>query len=801
MPGMDPRSEELLELGAVRERLAAECAFAGGRERALALAPSPDPAEVAARRAETEEAVLLDQAGLSPPAGANDVRADARMAERGGLLDPDALGAIGATAEVAVEAARAVALQAEAAPRLAARLDLVEQGPLLALRAALTAALDERGGIRDTASPELARVRRELAGARAAAADTLRDLARRLRPHLQETFVTERGGRPVLAVKASSRSAVPGLVHDTSGSGQTLFVEPLALLEANNRVRELQAGERHEEERVLAALSAQVAERAGALREAHDALAALDLAMAMAILGRRWSACPVEPADEVLLEAARHPLLDPGEAVPVDLDLRGLRALVVTGPNTGGKTVALKTLGLLAMLHQCGLRVPAMRARMPVFDAVLADIGDEQSIERSLSTFSGHVRRLVAILEAAGERSLVLLDEVAAGTDPIEGAALAQAVLERLVGRGALVLTTGHQPELKAWASATPGVANAAVGFDPRTLSPTYELRLGEPGASHALAIAERLGLDAEVIAGARGALGTERVAVEELLAEAGTARARAGDALAQAEAERDAAAAELERVHAREAELAEQLARTRAGAAEERARARREAEAELAGLTGQLAELRAEIAQARREEAARRRERRGGEERGRERDRRLGAADAATGAAREALAAMSRPIGPAAPLAVGDMVLDPLLGVRGRVVALEGGQAEVQGPTARLRVPAERLVQERAAPEPAAPPPVRVDVVARPGAAAPEIDIRGQRAEEARAEVRERIDAASMAGLRQVRVIHGKGTGALRAAVREELARHPLVARAEPASPQEGGEGATLAMLREDEA
>jgi DNA mismatch repair protein MutS2 len=796
---VDARSEELLELDAVRRRLAEGTAFAGGRALALGLEPSPDPGEVARRQDETEEALRLDQAGVPSPGGARDVRPAVASAVRGGRLEAAALGEVQATCEAAVEAARGVMARSDDAPLLASRLGEVEQATLEALAHALDAALDGRGGVRDTASPELARARRELAAAQAAAAELMRALGRRLRAHLQETFVTERSGRPVLAVKASSRSAVPGLVHDTSASGQTLFVEPLEMVDANNRVRERQAAERHEEERVLVALSIAVAERGAAVTAAVEALAVLDLALARAALSRRWDGCPVAPGDEVELLAARHPLLDPAVAVPVDLDLRGLRALVVTGPNTGGKTVALKTLGLLALVHQCGLRPPAARARLPVFDRVLADIGDEQSIERSLSTFSGHLRRLIAILEAAGPRSLVLLDEVAAGTDPVEGAALAQAVLERLMARGALVTATGHQPELKAWASATAGAANAAVGFDPRDLSPTYELRLGEPGASHALAIAERLGLDPEVVAAARRGLGAERRAVEELLAEAAEARVRAASEREAAASEREAANAASRRVGEREAELEEQLRRMRAGAAAERAAARAEAETELAGLSAELAELRAEIAAARREEGARRAAAASADARARmregERDRRLGAASERVGRARAALAAAA-PAAASGPIAVGDDVLDPELGFRGRVIALESGQAEVQGQGARLRLPAARLVPDRAPPASEEPAPVRVDVVSRPGAAAPEIDVRGQRAEEARATVRERIDAASLAGLPRVRVIHGRGTGALRAAVREELARHPLVGRVDPAPPEEGGDGATLVEL-----
>ncbi|MDX6645166.1 MAG: mismatch repair protein MutS2, partial [Miltoncostaeaceae bacterium] len=604
--GGDAHSAELLELPAIRELLAAQASFAGSRELALALTPSSDPAEVARLREETEEAIALGDEGVSPPGGARDLRPAIRAASAGARLDEPALADVGDTCRAAIALRSAVLAQAAVAPRLAARLEPLEEPVLAAVASAIEAALDERGEVRDAASPDLAQARRRLARARAAAGETLRQLAQRLRPHLQESFVTERAGRPVLAVKASARGAVPGLVHDSSGSGQTLFVEPLELVEATNRVRELAAVEREEVERVLAALTAVVAARAGALTATADALAQTDLAMARGELGRRMGGAAVEPADEVELIGARHPLLDPGRAVPVDLPLRGVRALVVSGPNAGGKTVALKTLGLAALMHQCGLRVPARRARLPVFDRVLADIGDEQSIARSLSTFSAHVRSLIGILEVAGERSLVLLDEVAGGTDPHEGAALARAVLEALMDRGALVLATSHHPGLKEWASGTEGALNAAVGFDPRSLRPTFELRLGEPGASHALAIAEQLGLEAQVVRRARTALGPEREAIERLLADAEGARRDAAEAAEAARAERDEAERGRRRVAAREADLLAEVERVRGEAAAERARARADAEAELGTAGRELAALRVEIAAARRAEEER---------------------------------------------------------------------------------------------------------------------------------------------------------------------------------------------------
>ncbi len=799
---MDQRSAELLELPAVRERLAGRTHFAGGRELALALAPSAEPREVARHVAEVEEAILLTDLGVAGPGGAADIREATADAARGARLDPDQLAAVLATIRIALELRAAVLEHGESAPLLADRIRFIVVPALTRVEGALDRALDPHGGIADTASPELANLRRRLGQARRAAGDLLRQLAARLRSHLQEGFTTERGGRPVLAVKASSRSAVPGIVHDSSGSGSTLFVEPLPLIEANNHVRELAAQEAEEVNRILAMLSGLIAQERAHLDVAVEELAHLDLRLASASLSRAWDGCRVEPSDEVEVTGARHPLLAPSGAVPIDLPLRGVRALVVSGPNTGGKTVALKTLGLFSMLHQCGLRVPARSASLPVFDRVLADIGDDQSIAESLSTFSAHVRRLMAIMDAVGPRSLVLLDEPAAGTDPDEGARLAQAVIGRLVDDGALVLATTHHPEVKEWASAAEGARNAAVAVDLRDLRPLYTLTMGEPGASHALGIAEGLGLDPDVVAAARAAATPARRQLEALLADAATARAAADDEL-RAAREARARAQEAERAAAdRAADLERRIARSKERADAERLAARERAEAELAQAARELAELRREIAAARKEEARRSdavRQAAAGDPHERARDRRLGEASRRAARAREALSAPAErvpeaPAGP--PPEVGDHVIDTLTGVRGRVVALRGGRAEVQGESARMRVPLDRLrvdaaaaraTERREPPRPAMPvgPPVAADV-----------DVRGRRAEETRAEVRTRVDGAAVAGVDRLRVIHGHGTGALRAVVREELARHPLVARAEPAPPDEGGDGATIAHL-----
>ena len=782
---MDENALAALELPAVARRLAEATWTAPGAELARALAPSSDPDEVARRQALTAEAIALVEASVEPPLrGIEDVRAAAERAALGGMLSPAELSGIGTTVSGALAAQAALDGQAEVAPllnELAAAID-----PELRQVAESIGSRVEADGsdLKDGASPELRRLRRQLREGRGRIADELRRLARRkgVQEHLQEDFITQRGGRPVLAVKAGSRSSVPGVVHDASSSGETLFVEPFEIVELSNRQSEAAGAEREEVERILRELTAAVGERAGDVRLLVEAAAEIDLALARGILSRRWRGAPVEPSSEVSLVGARHPLLDPASAVPIDLELGSLRALVISGPNTGGKTVALKTLGLAALLHQAGLRPPASRAALPVFDTVLADIGDPQSIEMSLSTFSGHVRALIAVLGAATDRSLVLIDEVASGTDPVEGSALAQALVARLAGQARLTVVTTHHPELKDWASATDGVANAATALDPETHEPLYRIALGRPGTSHALATAERLGVDAAVVDDARTRVAPERLRVADLLAEAESAERTAAETRAEAEAERAEASALTEAARRREAELADEIQRVQASAERERELALTAVEEELGEARAELAALRDEIRTARRlqEQVGS-----GGSTAERDRDRRLGEASRRATGAEQALRSLRRPLPLAGPLAPGDPVEAPDLGVRGTIASIEGSEAEVVGVGGqRIRVPVARLqADERGgAAEGASPSGVTIVAGARSDVS-DQLDLRGRRADEAREAVRAFLDDAALAGLGTVRVVHGRGTGAVRAAVRDELSRHPLVEGFEPDS------------------
>ncbi len=768
---MDAAALAALELPAIVDRLATFASTEYGAELARELAPSADRATVVRRQELTSAAVsVLDGDAVPELAGIRDVRAAAERSTRGGLLRPDELRSIAVSVGVALEASRVLR-----EPALAALLEPVD--PRLAgLAAEIVRRIEEDGSdVRDTASQRLRKLRTELRNGGARVRDELARVARSsdVRDALQESFLAERGGRPVLAVRVAARSKVPGVVHDASSTGQTLFVEPFAVVELNNRLAEAAADAREEVERILGELSSAVASKADALRVLVEATGALDLALAGAGLSRAWGGTRVEISDAVRLVRARHPLLDPATAVPIDLELGAVRALVISGPNTGGKTVALKTIGLAALLHQSGLRPPADAAVLPVFDQVLADIGDRQSIEMSLSTFSAHLSALVSILDSAGERSLVLLDELAAGTDPEEGSALAQALLARLVRQARLTVATTHFAELKEWASASDEAVNGATGFDPDTDEPLYRVALGRPGTSHALRIAERLGLDRAVVADARRRVAPERLRTAELLAEAEAAERAAASVREELE---DA----LGRARAREAELEQDRQKAQASLDRARREAISETERELAEARAELRALRDDLRKARRDT------------RGPEQDRLLGSATERATRAERSLRDLSGPLPAGGPLAKGDPVEAPDVGVRGTIASIRGEDAEVIGATGqRVRIPLARLRPSRErAPEDRGPA-VQVRTSARSDVS-DQLDVRGLSGQDAREQVRRLVDDAALAGLREVRVVHGRGTGALRTAVREELTGHPLV----EGHTADADDGATVASL-----
>src|SRR5438067_2543822 len=543
---MDEFAVETLEFDAVRELLARHTSFSAGRALALSLVPSPILEEAQRRQAATAEALRLP--GLRPAlhlGGVHDIRPLVERAEVGGSLAPDELLDVASTVRAARAWRRGLAPLSDETPTL---LELAEAylSDHPGLAEDIQDAIGEGGEVLDSASPALGRIRTELRGAHDRLVSRLREIMSvpPFRDVVQDPVVTQRNGRYVIPIRAESRGQVPGIVHDQSASGATLFVEPLAVVEMGNRWRTLILEEEREIERILRALSQEVGEQADALASSVEGLAQIDLARAAAALAEQQHASAPNlvglprPAGQTVLKlvTARHPLLV-GNVVPISLELGGdFDILLITGPNTGGKTVALKTAGLLSLMAQAGLFVPADEGSVvAVFGRVQADIGDEQSLQQSLSTFSSHISRIVRMLRDADSCSLILLDELGAGTDPQEGAAIARALLDFLRARGAYVVATTHYPELKSYAESTERVQNASVEFDIQTLSPTYRLMIGTPGRSNALAIAERLGIPREVLDVARGYVAPHVRETEALLEDIARERELAEDARTRA--------------------------------------------------------------------------------------------------------------------------------------------------------------------------------------------------------------------------------------------------------------------------
>jgi DNA mismatch repair protein MutS2 len=784
---MDEKSIHLLELAKVLHRLEAHAAFSASKELARGLAPTTDLNQARrSQRATSEARRLLAVRPELTVGGAHVVRGAADRAARGAVLEPAELLDLKSTLISARNLARLFTRLEPPSPELsavAARLDVP-----VGLIEAISRILDDHGQVVDSASEKLAEVRHDLRLAH----DRLRSKLDRLVHDpktvamLQEPIVTQRDGRFVVPLRAEFKGQLKAVVHDQSSSGATLFVEPLAVVELNNQVRQLELAERDEIRRILAELSTEVGAAAEAIRRTVGALAELDLALARARYAEELAAEEPElhaiepqpgrahPGSVLRLRQARHPLLDPATAVSIDLTLdEQTFALVITGPNTGGKTVALKTAGLLALMAQCGLHLPAAPdSALSVFDGVFADIGDEQSIEQSLSTFSGHIAAIIRILDQAGPASLVLLDELGAGTDPEEGSALARAILGTLVERRVTSLVATHYPELKAFAHATPGVRNASVEFDLASLRPTYHLAVGLPGRSNALAIASRLGLPDDVVERARQMVDPGALRAEGLLDEIHRQREEARQARREAEAARlqaEALRAELRlRLEGIEVERAAILEGARQEAAEE---AREVFE--------QASELRRRLSRA---------------------GQPLAAVKAAAAAAEELVQQTAEPVAPVAPapadpLRVGDAVHLRSLGSEGVLLALGDDQAEVQVGRLRVRASVADLGPTRRATVSPAPRP-KQGLTPTPTAGSMEVDLRGMTVEEALEALDRQLDSAYLAGLPSLRVIHGKGTGRLRQAIRQALRGNPYASGFESGKHAEGGEGVTVVRL-----
>ncbi len=753
---ISPRTLEVLEYGKIKAMLAERAPTAGGAEAALALLPSDDY-EIALRRQQrtTDAKKLCDVKGTPPFCGVKDIYDSVGRAQKSAVLSPAELIEIGRVLSAARQLTDYIADKSfeTSLDDVFARL-----APNRFLENKIKTAIVSEDLIADEASRELADIRRKIRAANNRIKEALsRFVSGAGSKYLQENIVTERNGRYVVPVKAEYRGEVKGLVHDTSASGATVFVEPAAVLEANNELRLLQSKEQKEIERILSELSADTAAFGSTLLQDYQTITDLSLVFACASLSYEMRGAPPHLTRErcVRLFRARHPLIERDKVVPIDADLSGFDTLVITGPNTGGKTVTLKTIGLLSLMAQSGLHIPADASSVcGVFDTVEADIGDEQSIEQSLSTFSAHMVNIVSILREAGERSLVLFDELGAGTDPVEGAALATAILEKTREAGALTAATTHYAELKAYAIETPGVVNASCEFDLETLRPTYRLIMGTPGKSNAFAIAKKLGLAESVIDRAAALVSGDSKRFENVIEKLEENRIAAEKAKTELEEERNAF-----RLYRQENEkkLSAFLAAAQKDAEDAKKKTRQtldSARASAEFVFDEIEKLRKKSAEKITAEELARKKREIREAIAR------GEADASA-LAGETDDGYVLP----RPLKKGDDVKMRNIGKRG--ILLEDpdkrGDVRVQcgAVVTKTNVSNLRLLEKEE--EKAKKAPANTHRVSAGGGFSPELDLRGQMTDDAWRMTDKYIDDAIMAGIRSVRIIHGKGTGALR--------------------------------------
>ena len=791
-------AENLLEFDRVRELLAGEARFYMSKEIVRESRPARHPEDVIRLQDETAEAVnLLNSKGDIGLAGMRDPRDPLRRAMLDGMLNGSELLMLCAIFQSMWVARSTVMMLEDDAPKLREMASQIRD--LREVRSSIVESLAESGDVLDTATPRLGQLRARSRTAYQRAMRVMENLAGRdsLKPYLQSDAIASRGDRLVLEVKSSHRMSVPGIVHDVSSSGQTAFIEPFAVVDVANDWREAAYEAEKEEERVLRKLTRSVAARGEDALASMQAAANLDAAVArgrlsLKIGGFRPKTGGISSDDDtggLILVEARHPLIGE-DVVPISLHLDATRrGLVITGPNTGGKTIALKTLGLMALMHQSGLQIPAREAsELPVFDGVYADIGDAQSIDRSVSTFSSHMERVIRIIGRATDRSLVLLDELGTGTDPEEGSALARAILERLVSEGVWTCVTTHHRPVSEYAATHEHLANASVELDPETMLPNYRLIMGLPGQSYAMQVAKRLGLEEPVVEHAESMLDPLRSQTESLLKSLQSERDRVREVQQQTAADR--AEAERMRIEAR-ANLAESE-RERDKAIEE---ARDQLKREAQRVRRQLRRL---MREAQRQQTWQ--------------EARQSAADIARSVGSEDwLASDERPrrsvarsTSDAAPtFKVGDSVRVESLGVTGEIVEMDrDNRAVVLSGTMRFQARPHMMTLVKSVSDAEEGPerthaPARVQPqLARVADAAGDLDVRGSRVHMVESMIPQFIDRAFMQGLTSVRIIHGEGSGALRHAVRDILSREPHVETFQPAPQNAGGNGVTVAML-----
>ena len=782
------KSMATLELPQVLALLADCAATLEGKERCLALRPLTDLDDVARAQEETSAAVkMLILRGSPGFSGVKPVSASLQRADMGGSLSTRELLDIASV----LRCARGARDYGDSEEKTVISHLFRSLTPNRFLEDSITNSILGEEEIADSASSELASIRRHMRSTEARVRDILQRLiSSNQSKYLQESIITIRSDRYVVPVKAEHKNAIPGLVHDVSSSGSTFFIEPMGVVKANNELRELAAREKKEIERILAELSAQCAAHKEDIGEDYTLLILLDTIFARGQLSLKMEASQPGLSERYLrLRGARHPLLDKKKAVANDLELGDrFDTLVITGPNTGGKTVTLKTLGLITLMAQCGLHIPAKSDSMVrVFRRVLSDIGDEQSIAQSLSTFSSHMTNIVGILKEADGQTLILFDELGAGTDPVEGAALAAAVIESARELGALVAATTHYAELKVYAMTTPGVENASCEFNVDTLAPTYRLVMGIPGKSNAFAISRRLGLPEEIIDRAAARLDAENVRFEDVLTK-----------LDQQRQEMEKDRAEARRLKLEMEQSAGKAREYRKRLEEERSKVVEKAQAEARAIIQEARDA-SDLALSELKELKKRQDLDWQQVNdGRAEARRLlNEAERSIGGASQEPEAPP----PTRPARAGDTVELVSMGTRASVLSvnkdgtlqLQAGILKITAKQDEVRVvegetqsqkEARRIVQ-------------RAQHTLRAAAAPSEIDLRGMMTDEAIAVLDRFLDTAMMGKLESVTIIHGKGTGAVRKAVREHLKRSRYIKSFRPGRYGEGEDGVTVAELR----
>lgn len=793
---------ETLEYPKIVRLLSGLSFSAPGRERCEALQPTHDLEEAQSWLKETSDAVaILLSKGTPPLHGISDIRPTVNRASRGSDLNMAELLRVAAVIRAASRLQRLVPDDGPQGNRVYQMMEALHRYDRLERE--INSAIISEEEMADAASPRLADIRRRIKSQQASIKDALDRIIRGQGKYLQESLITQRNGRYVVPVKAEHKGQVPGIVHDASGSGQTLFIEPMAVVSANNKIRELLSEEADEIEAILHAFSVEVGEEAEGLEANVSQLAQIDFAIAKGRLALQMKAMPPKLNNEgrIRLRAARHPLIDEKKVVPIDLWLGDeFRTLLVTGPNTGGKTVALKTCGLLTLMGMSGLEIPAKEnSEISVFENVLADIGDEQSIEQSLSTFSGHMTNLVHITNIVGKGSLVLTDELGSGTDPSEGAALAMAILDHLRLRGAVTMATTHYKELKVYALETDGVENASVEFDTETLRPTYRLMIGIPGVSNAFIISQKLGLKAEIIDRATALLTNEGKQFEELLKDLDKRGRDAERLREESVSERNAIRKERKQFEQErlsfESKKADILARSR----EE---ARRQLHEQVELVDALVNDIKKAFESGDYDYASRSGQQLRTELRGR-----LNAIEGEIG--RETLKQKSAKAGEKpSEIVVGETYHSVQLNMSGRAITEvdNKGMLTLQTGALQIKVSADSLVmpdeeqtntQDKDRARQRLRSTTKSKTVSKAANFRPEIKLLGQTSDEALSNLDHFLDDAVLVGAKSVRIVHGKGSGVLRNAVQQALKRDKRVREFKLAAYGEGDTGVTIAELK----